>query len=311
MITRELKVEIDKAQVLRQIDCCEDSDFYEEIAEEYDAMLSEIKSLCKPVFLMKKSNIGKALERQELPAETQVLMTLYSIGGEVSKYSTEAFQKGDYVKGMLADAMADSALFSLEAQCESFLKEACAEYQMGISRRLEAPHDISMKAQRIVWSQTSAEKLCGMKISAGNMLDPVKSMAVIYVLTSRQDIFLNQHDCKSCDCYQCKMRKVLDIPVTVMADDRIYFLKIAERESILQALIRENPFYTAVCGGRGTCGKCRIRVLDGHLDVTDSDRKCFSKEELQKGMRLACRAYPTESVVIRLEFKREDSFSVV
>ena len=36
------------------------------------------------------------------------------------------------------------------------------------------------------------------------------------------------------------------------------------------------------------CGKCKIR-LKGELDVTPSDRKHFTEEELAQGYRLACR----------------------
>ncbi len=44
----------------------------------------------------------------------------------------------------------------------------------------------------------------------------------------------------------------------------------------------------STCGGRGTCGKCRVQVLAGEVGVTPADRRHLSEEELAAGWRLAC-----------------------
>jgi uncharacterized 2Fe-2S/4Fe-4S cluster protein (DUF4445 family) len=46
----------------------------------------------------------------------------------------------------------------------------------------------------------------------------------------------------------------------------------------------------STCGGRGTCGKCRVRVLTGDVEVATADRRWFSEGELAEGWRLACEA---------------------
>ena len=46
----------------------------------------------------------------------------------------------------------------------------------------------------------------------------------------------------------------------------------------------------STCGGRGTCGKCRVRVLAGDVSPTEADRRRFSGEEIGEGWRLACRS---------------------
>ncbi len=43
-----------------------------------------------------------------------------------------------------------------------------------------------------------------------------------------------------------------------------------------------------LCGGTGSCGKCRVRVLSGEAAVSEADRIIFSEEEISAGMRLAC-----------------------
>lgn len=311
MITRDLHVKIDMDRVLHQIDCYKDSDLYDEVVEEYKAMESGMYVLCEPVFLMEYDTIGPELAQEGLPEGTPVLLVLYSIGRGISDYSTRAFGEGDYLKGMLADAMADSALFSLENEFTPYLKEACAAYQMGISRRLEAPRDISMLAQKYIFEKTKAQEQCGMGISSGYMLDPVKSNAILYVLTEDREVFMHQHDCRNCDRYDCKMRNVSDIPVKVFAGEKTYSLLVKEKESILEALMAAEASFSAVCGGTGRCGKCKIRVLEGNLPATSYDTAYFSKEELDSGLRLSCKAYPTEPLQVTLNFKGEEDLEVL
>ena len=46
----------------------------------------------------------------------------------------------------------------------------------------------------------------------------------------------------------------------------------------------------STCGGHGTCKKCRVRIETGQVEVTSLDQRAFSREELDQGWRLACRA---------------------
>ncbi len=53
----------------------------------------------------------------------------------------------------------------------------------------------------------------------------------------------------------------------------------------------------STCGGRGTCGKCKIRILQGTNGITAADRKVFDESELQTGWRLSCRAVAHEDTI--------------
>lgn len=46
----------------------------------------------------------------------------------------------------------------------------------------------------------------------------------------------------------------------------------------------------STCGGRGTCGKCKVRVVRGDTEITPADRRHLSEAELGEGWRLACQA---------------------
>jgi uncharacterized 2Fe-2S/4Fe-4S cluster protein (DUF4445 family) len=44
----------------------------------------------------------------------------------------------------------------------------------------------------------------------------------------------------------------------------------------------------STCGGRGTCGKCKVRVLEGASEVTTADHRLLRKDEVENGWRLSC-----------------------
>lgn len=46
----------------------------------------------------------------------------------------------------------------------------------------------------------------------------------------------------------------------------------------------------STCGGHGTCSKCRVRVIEGHVPASSLDERAYGEEELAAGWRLACRA---------------------
>ncbi len=46
----------------------------------------------------------------------------------------------------------------------------------------------------------------------------------------------------------------------------------------------------STCGGRGTCGKCKVQVLQGGGEITTADRKQLRAAELEAGWRLSCQA---------------------
>ena len=87
-------------------------------------------------------------------------------------------------------------------------------------------------------------------------------------------------------------------------------IKVIKEKTILELLQENDVYLEAICGGRGVCGKCRIKILTGRLPVTLKDEKYFTKEELQRGYRLACSAYPHNNLEITIDFCEED-FSIV
>ena len=104
----DLPVRTDRADILRMMDLREDSPIYEEVLEEYEDIREELEAMCSPAVLIRFGKIPESGER--------AAFVLCTVGGKLGKYSTEQFQKGDCLKGMLADSAADSMLFHIEGR---------------------------------------------------------------------------------------------------------------------------------------------------------------------------------------------------
>jgi len=64
-------------------------------------------------------------------------------------------------------------------------------------------------------------------------------------------------------------------------------------QSLLECARQLGVELVNICGGAGTCGRCKVQLLEGTLsDVTSSERDTLTAEELADGYRLACKAYP-------------------
>jgi uncharacterized 2Fe-2S/4Fe-4S cluster protein (DUF4445 family) len=55
------------------------------------------------------------------------------------------------------------------------------------------------------------------------------------------------------------------------------------------------------CGGLGTCGGCRVQVVEGHIEATAEDQAVLSRQELADGWRLACRARAESPLKLKVE----------
>ncbi|MBI5663984.1 MAG: DUF4445 domain-containing protein [Nitrospirae bacterium] len=66
--------------------------------------------------------------------------------------------------------------------------------------------------------------------------------------------------------------------------------------SILESLKKAGIFLTSSCGGKGTCGKCKIIIKSGPADILSKMK--LSQEEMKGGYALACKTYPSGDMLI-------------
>lgn len=72
-------------------------------------------------------------------------------------------------------------------------------------------------------------------------------------------------------------------------------------KNLLQILLENDVFVDNPCNGKGSCGKCKIKLLEGNLpDIGETEEKLLKKEEIDSGIRLSCFVVPQEDIVIEI-----------
>jgi uncharacterized 2Fe-2S/4Fe-4S cluster protein (DUF4445 family) len=69
---------------------------------------------------------------------------------------------------------------------------------------------------------------------------------------------------------------------------------------ILEAAANAGLVIDTPCGGVGTCGKCRVQIVQGRSEPTDADISVFGEEDLKEGWRLACQNIVSGDMVIHV-----------
>lgn len=303
----EFQIEISTENVCAFLDVGKDSPMYEEVMEELLEMLPTAYEKIKPVALLEFGDLdGYAVEDDGKPIR-EALYGVLSIGREMGEWSTSLFAEGDYLRGMLADAIADDYLFQMDTAQQNNVVEMCRERGRGIVRRVEAPQDIPMSIQKRAYDATGAASV-GIGIKESYMYDPVKTVCQVYLLDDNVKRYHPEHDCSKCNNLTCKHRNLPSVQIMVEVDGRERSIRARKVDSLLKTLQEHDIFLPALCAGRGSCGKCKVHFLEGATEPSREDEKYFTEKELAEGWRLACRAYPGRDCRITLEQGENDFF---
>ncbi len=72
-------------------------------------------------------------------------------------------------------------------------------------------------------------------------------------------------------------------------------------DSLLDAAIRAGIDLASACGGSGTCGQCRVQIIEGKTSpLSASEADLFTELELRNGQRLACRTQAESDVRVHI-----------
>ncbi|MDY6917615.1 MAG: ASKHA domain-containing protein [Chloroflexota bacterium] len=93
-----------------------------------------------------------------------------------------------------------------------------------------------------------------------------------------------------------RKQKTRHVWLNVLPDD--LWLKVREGTTIYEALQRTHVELESDCGGLGKCGKCKVRVLSSIGPPTEKEQELLDDEELEQGIRLACRTAVSQDMVV-------------
>ncbi|MBN2259126.1 MAG: 2Fe-2S iron-sulfur cluster binding domain-containing protein [Clostridiales bacterium] len=78
-------------------------------------------------------------------------------------------------------------------------------------------------------------------------------------------------------------------------------------DSLLSALIENEIFIPSACGGKGSCGYCKVKVTEGGGTILPTELGYVTTEEQKEGIRLSCQCKVKEDLKIEIP---EELFNV-
>lgn len=260
-----------------------------------------------------------------LVREERALYVVLTLGPGADVLLRRLSAPGHELESVLAGTLADSALLAFDTSLHPALRAIALEQGFGIAGRIEEEDGLSRRACAAV----DSARTLGVRVSDAGIMTPARTMALRFVLTPDADRAVLSSDCGSCPrSGDCEMHllstaaKASSTPAhstprpsapahlassaqvaSAPAPDSDLTVLCAPKkpgETLLTSLRRQGIALSAPCGGRGTCGKCRVQVQEGSLPVTPADRRAFSLQELARGWRLACQARPAAPVRLHI-----------
>ena len=65
-------------------------------------------------------------------------------------------------------------------------------------------------------------------------------------------------------------------------------VSVPQGGSLLSTLSQEGIFLPSACGGKGSCGQCKVQVTEGGGDILDSEKGHFTRKQIKDNWRLGC-----------------------
>lgn len=97
-----------------------------------------------------------------------------------------------------------------------------------------------------------------------------------------------------------KLVNTADVKITIN-DDPDNQLTTPAGSSLLSTLISNKIFLPSACGGKGTCGTCKVKVLEGGGSLLPTEASIISRKEALEGIRLGCQVKVKQDLKIELE----------
>jgi len=91
-----------------------------------------------------------------------------------------------------------------------------------------------------------------------------------------------------------------DVTITIN-DDPDKALVVPAGDTLLSTLGANKIFIPSACGGKGTCGVCKVEVLEGGGALLPTETSHISRGEARHGVRLSCQVKVKQDLKIEVE----------
>ena len=91
-----------------------------------------------------------------------------------------------------------------------------------------------------------------------------------------------------------------NVTITINGKDKV---SVPQGGSLLSTMSEQGNFLPSACGGKGSCGQCKVQVPAGGGEILDSEKGHFTRKQVKENWRLGCQC----KVKSDMEIKVDDS----
>ena len=88
------------------------------------------------------------------------------------------------------------------------------------------------------------------------------------------------------------------VTVTINGKDKI---QVEQGGSLLATLAANDIYLPSACGGKGSCGQCKVQVPEGGGEILDSEKGQFTRKQVKENWRLGCQCKVKGDISINVE----------
>lgn len=93
------------------------------------------------------------------------------------------------------------------------------------------------------------------------------------------------------------MVKSGDVNININDDTDV---AVSAGSSLLSSLATKNVYLPSACGGKGSCGQCRVQVTSGGGDILPTEAVHFTRREVKDHWRLGCQVKVKQDMAIKV-----------
>jgi uncharacterized 2Fe-2S/4Fe-4S cluster protein (DUF4445 family) len=305
MYYKDYPVNIEKKLVLKYLGYKNDK-VPEEIMDKIDKAIDDAYKFIKPkivydrynVFYDEKDNklilpngddFSEDYIVNHLKNAEYLVFAVITLGSSIEEKISQYFSSGDIMKGMIYDAISNSALDYLSRSLWKDLAGEAESQGKGITQSF-CPGDSrwNIKDQEKIFNLLDAKSI-GVSLNDDFMMKPLKSLSIVYGAGKNIKTSLADHDCSQCDLKNCSLRhtskKFFKVNVSFGKVKKIITAEMGE--NLFELLIKNGIEVYNLCGGHHKCGKCKVKV-DTEQFISEEEEKFLSDDDKKENMRLSC-----------------------
>ncbi|MGM9679217.1 MAG: NADH:ubiquinone reductase (Na(+)-transporting) subunit F [Bacteroidaceae bacterium] len=89
-----------------------------------------------------------------------------------------------------------------------------------------------------------------------------------------------------------------NVNITINGKEKI---SVGQGGSLLSTLAQEGVFLPSACGGKGSCGQCKLQVVEGGGEILDSEKGHFTRKQVKDNWRLGCQCKVKGDLSIKVD----------